>query len=368
MKFGRIAVVCAALMLSLISTVSLWAASTGYQEFRLDGFKEAAPAQDKRLINPWGVAFGSPTLIWISDNNSGVSTLYGPNGKRQPLVVKIPSPTGDTSSATPTGIVLNPNTSNFKDAAFIFSTEDGTISEWDGSDLTAATLKVDNPHFNSGTDPVYKGLAIAPAGSPPLLYAANFRNARIDVFDTNYQPTTVSGGFVDATIPADFAPFNITELGGKLYVAYAMQDSAKHDPINQASNGFVNVFDLNGNRIARLVSNGALNSPWGMAMAPTNFGALSNALLVGNFGDGAINAFDATTGASIGSLKDKRGKPIVIDGLWSLVFGNGTVGATNTLFFTAGPKHESHGLFGVINAIGTRTSACGGCHTTGHPY
>ena len=362
MKFGRIALVCAALMLSLVSTAELRAASTGYQEFRLDGFKEAAPAQDKRLINPWGVAFGPSTLIWISDNNSGVSTLYGPNGRKQALVVKIPSPTGDTSAATPTGIVFNPNNSNFSGAAFVFSTEDGTISEWDGSDLTAATLKVDNPHFNSGTDPVYKGLAIAPAGSPPLLYAANFRNARIDVFDTNYQPTTVSGGFTDATIPAAFAPFNITELGGKLYVSYAMQDSAKHDPVNGAGNGFVDVFDLNGNMIARLASNGALNSPWGLALAPANFGPFSNALLVGNFGDGTINAFDLTSGASMGSMEDKHGKPIVIDGLWSLVFGNGTRGATNTLFFTAGPEQESRGLFGVIDALATRTSACGGCH------
>src|SRR5580700_8689833 len=153
MKFGRIAIVCAALVLSLVPTETLWAASAGYREIRLDGFKEAAPAQDKRLINPWGVAFGPSTLIWISDNNSGVSTLYGPNGKKQALAVKIPSPTGDTSAATPTGIVLNPNNANFRGAAFIFSTEDGTLSEWDGSYLTAATLEVDNPHFNSGTDP-----------------------------------------------------------------------------------------------------------------------------------------------------------------------------------------------------------------------
>lgn len=261
MKFGRSAAACAALILSLVSTAPLWAASSGYQEFRLDGFKQAAPIQDRKLANPWGIAFGSPTLIWISDNNSGVSTLYGPAGKREPMVVRIPSPTGDTSAATPTGIVVNPNASNFEGAAFIFSTEDGTISEWDGSDLAAAALKVDNPHFNSGTDPVYKGLAISPSDSPPLLYAANFRNARIDVFDTSYQPTTASGGFIDAAIPEDFAPFNITELAGRLYVTYAMQDSARHDPVNGAGNGFVDAFDLNGNMIAQLVSNGALNSP-----------------------------------------------------------------------------------------------------------
>jgi uncharacterized protein (TIGR03118 family) len=363
MKSGRIVVACAAVVLSLVWTSSLWASSTGYQEIPLDAFKEAARSQDRKLINPWGLAFGPSTFVSISDNNSGVSTLYGPNGRREALVVKIPSSTGDSAPATPTGVVFNPNASNFDGATFIFCTEDGTISEWDGSNLTAATLKVDNPHFNSGSDPVYKGLAIAPSGSSPLLYAANFRNRRIDVFDTNYQPTAVSGGFANVTIPSDFAPFNITELGGKLYVAYAMQDTAMHDPVNKGGNGFIGVFDLNGTLLAPLVSNGPLNSPWGMALAPPDFGPFSNTLLIGNFGDGTINAFDPATGASMGSLDDKRGKQIIIDGLWSLVFGNGTVGATNTLFFTAGPKHESRGLFGVINAIGTRPSACGGCHS-----
>jgi uncharacterized protein (TIGR03118 family) len=316
---------------------------------------------DPNLINPWGLTASPTGPFWVSDNNAGVSTLYNGQGQPQPaanpLVVNIPQPDG-TPGGAPTGVVFN-SSPGFKVAedgvsaasVFLFATEDGTIAGWSPKvDPTNAVLAVDN----SAQGAVYKGLAI---GKDPddrtLLYAANFRNGTIDVFDKNFSLTTVGGDFTDPNLPDGYAPFNVQNLGGKLYVTYALQDDAKHDDVPGEGNGFVDVFDTNGNMLQRLISNGLLNSPWGLALAPADFGPFGNDLLVGNFGDGHINAFDPTTGDFVGQLTDSVGNhPITIGGLWALSFGNGgAAGDPNTLFFTAGIDHEQHGLFGEIQAV-----------------
>ena len=208
---------------------------------------------------------------------------------------------------------------------------------------------------NSASEAVYKGLAIGNNGTANFLYAANFHEGTIDVFDAAYAPATLAGSFSDATIPAGYAPFDIQNIGGVLYVTYALQDADAHDDVPGLGHGFINKFDLNGNFIARFVSRGSLNSPWGLAVAPAGFGAFANALLVGNFGNGRINAFNPATGALLGQLADDSGHAISIEGLWGLKFGNGGSGGdANTLYFAAGipgpDQLEDHGLFGSIIA------------------
>jgi uncharacterized protein (TIGR03118 family) len=244
-------------------------------------------------------------------------------------------------------------------ARFIFSTEDGTISGWASG--TNSVLKADN----SSADAIYKGLAIggrdqaggyavspSPTGSASgnLLFATDFHNGRIDVFNASFDLVNLPGSFADPTLPAGFAPFNVQNFGGQLYVTFAKQDADKHDDTPGVGSGFVDVFDMNGNLVKRLISQGKLNSPWGMALAPANFGDFSGDLLVGNFGDGAINAFDPATGAFVGALTADNGSPLVIPGLWALAFGHGSAGDATTLFFTAGPGGEQHGLFGTLTA------------------
>jgi uncharacterized protein (TIGR03118 family) len=334
------------------------AQNTGYAQTNLvsDG-AVTAPNTDKHLINPWGIAFAPGAPFWISDNNSGFSTLYDNQGVPQSLIVTIPPPSGAPGPATPTGIVANSTTSfavNGSPAFFIFSTEDGTISAWTGGNN--AVLEVDNPNFNSGTDPVYKGLALLTNGTNNFLLAANFRNARVDVFDSTFKPTALTGTFTDPTIPAGFAPFSIHVLNNnQIFVAYAMQNSQKHDPTNAPGNGFVSLFDTNGNFVRRVISQGSLNSPWGLVTAGANFGQFSNDLLVGNFGDGKINAFDPSTGNLIGTLNDANGNALVNGSLWELVFDpTGQTGAKDTLYFSAGLANEGDGLFGAIAVAKTQ--------------
>jgi uncharacterized protein (TIGR03118 family) len=332
------------------------AQNTSYTQTNLtsDGAVSAAHT-DKKLINPWGIAFSPGAPFWISDNNSGFSTLYDNQGVPQSLIVTIPPPSGAMGPATPTGIVAN-STANFMvsgtPAFFIFSTEDGTISAWTGGNN--AVLEVDNPNFNSGTDPVYKGLALLTNGTGSFLLAPNFRNARIDVFDSTFKPAALAGNFTDPMLPAGFAPFAVHVLNtNQVYVTYAMQDAPKHDPVNAPGNGFVSLFDANGNFVRRVISQGQLNSPWGTVMASANFGQFSNDLLIGNFGDGTINAFDPATGNFLGQLKDSNGNVLVNGSLWDLVFDpTGQTGAKDTLYFSAGLMNEGDGLFGSI-AVGT---------------
>jgi uncharacterized protein (TIGR03118 family) len=307
----------------------------------------SAPHTDTNLVNPWGIAYTPTSPFWVSDNGMGLSTLYNGAGTPQALVVTIPPPAGSTAAATPTGMVFN-GSANFMSSLFIFSTEDGTVSSWAAADGTHAVLRVDNSTANA----VYKGLALGAIGTDEFLYAADFRNARIDVFNTNFAPATLGGNFTDPTLPAGYAPFNVFNAGGNLLVSYALQDAAKHDDVAGPGFGFVDMFDTNGNLMKRLISNGSLNSPWGMALVPSGFGPFSNDLLVGNFGDGKINAFDPTNGALLGTLSDATNNPIVIDGLWGLKFGNGgNAGLTTELFFSAGINAEADGLFGKIQVV-----------------
>jgi uncharacterized protein (TIGR03118 family) len=322
---------------------------------------------DPNLVNPWGISASPTGPFWVSENGSGTSTLYDTQGTPQSLVVSIPTP-GDPlgASGAPTGQVFNndpnggfvvSNASGSAPAVFLFATEDGTISGWsprvDGTHAIIAVDNSSNPNIDFGA--VYKGLTIATdSNGQTLLYATNFSAATIDVFNDQFQQIRVPGGFHDSHIPFGFAPFNIRAIGDKLYVAYAMQDSDRHDDFAGPGNGFVDVFGLDGTLQTRLVAHGPLNSPFGLALAPANFGDFSNDLLVGNFGDGQINAFDPNTGAFLGTLNDTNGNPIVLDGLWALRFGNGGMGGdANKLYFTAGIQDEQHGLFGSLESADT---------------
>jgi uncharacterized protein (TIGR03118 family) len=364
-----------------------------------------AATTDPHLVNPWGISESSGSPFWVSDNNAGVSTLYNVPGTAgttvsiNPLAVNIPTPVSDTGG-TPTGTVFNTDTAGgaFKitagtasaPALFLFATEDGTLVGWNpgidptgkfdgpGGVSTHAVIAVDNsgnnftnPDPNQQTGAVYKGLTIDTSTSPifasdpnstALLYASNFRAGTVEVYDATFQQVTLpAGAFQDPQIPAGYAPFGIQALNGKIYVTYAKQDAARHDDDAGPNRGFVDVFNpdgspgLPGGRM-RLISRNPLDSPWGLAIAPSGFAGLSApnndpVLLVGNFGNGLINAFDATTGDRLGQLTDPDGEAIQIDGLWGLKVGNGgNGGAANTVYFTAGLFGESHGLFGALTS------------------
>jgi uncharacterized protein (TIGR03118 family) len=306
---------------------------------------------DSHLVNAWGIAFNPTAFVWVANNGTSTSTLYDGNGVPQTLVVAIPS--GTAGAAAPTGIVYN-GTSDFKvtengvtgASPFIFVGEAGTVSGWSPTvDRNNAVIAVD-----TGGNAVYKGLAIGAYNGANYLYAADFHNNRIDVYDANWQKATLPGNFADPNLPTGYAPFGIQAIGDRIYVAYAQRATIGDDDVKGAGLGMVDVYDMAGNMVKRLVTGGALNAPWGLAMAPANFGDFSNALLVGNFGDGKINAYNPTTGAFVGTLQKADHTPIVIDGLWGIAFGNGVQNQpTNTLFYTAGPGDEAHGVYGRID-------------------
>ena len=302
---------------------------------------------DANLVNAWGLAFNPQGFSWIANAGTGTSTLYDGTGVAQPLVVTL-------NSGSPSGIVFN-GTSDFSITAngvsgaapFIFATLQGQISAWSPTvDGTHSLTIVDNA--TSGA--VYTGLAIDTNTGGDMIYAADFTKASVDVFSGSFAPVTTAGGFVDPTLPAGYAPFGIQQIAGKIYVAYAQPDPATHEKVG-AGLGLVDVFDKQGNLLSHLIpAGGALNAPWGLAMAPANFGKFSNMLLVGNFGDGKINVFDPATGAMQGTISTNDGAAIVTPGLWALQFGNGLNSQpTNTLFYTAGPGQEAHGLYGRID-------------------
>ncbi len=313
---------------------------------------------DPNLVNPWGLAFGPTTPFWVADNGAGVATLYNGHGQAfptaTPLVVAIPSPTSPTGG-TPTGAVFNSNTSDFVlpgsatmsgAATFLFATEDGTILGWNATvSPTSAVIAVNN----STSGAVYKGLAIASTSQGSFLYATNFHAGVVEMYDRTFKLVKT---FTDPNVDPNFAPFGIQNIGGKLFVTFALQLLPdKHDDQAGAGNGFVDVFNTDGTLMTRFASHGTLNSPWGLALAPASFGQFGDDILVGNFGDGRINVFD-TSGNFKGQLLDPEGNPLTINGLWSLQFGSGAAnnGPTNQLFFTAGIADESHGLFGFIEA------------------
>jgi len=345
--------------LALVGAAGLARAQSAYTQHNLvSDVPGLADNLDTNLLNPWGIAFSATGPFWISDNHSGLSTVYNSAGTPQTLIVAIPPPGGGAPPAAPTGIVFN-NTTNFivttNSAKFIFATEDGTISAWASG--TNAVLKVDN----SGSSAIYKGLALGGANGSNYLYATDFHNGKVDVFDGAFNPVAWPGAFTDTNLPAGFAPFGIKAIGTNVFVTYAKQDDAAMDDVPGAGFGYVDIYDTGGNFVKRFVSNGALNSPWGMAVAPANFGLFASQLLIGNFGDGEVNAFDPASGTMVGTLKDTNGAPIAIEGLWDLKFGNGgSAGNTSTLYFTAGIAAggalEDHGLFGSFSpAVPQRT-------------
>jgi uncharacterized protein (TIGR03118 family) len=308
---------------------------------------------DRNLVNGWGIAFNPNGFVWVADEGTSKSTLYDGHGVPQSLVVSIPA--GAAGSADPTGIVFN-DSSDFAvtqagktgASVFIFVGEGGTIAGWSpGVNMNAAITVFDG----ASAGKIYMGTALARSGGANRLYATDFHNRSVDVFDASFNKVSVPGGFVDPALPAGYAPFGIQAIGNSLYVTYAQQDPQGKLQVTGAGLGIVDVFDTDGHLLNRLIgAGGPLNAPWGIAMAPANFGAFSNDLLVANLGDGVINAFNPTTGAFLGALTAADGTPIAIDGLWGIAFGNGLDNQpTNTLFFAAGPAQYAQGVYGRID-------------------
>ena len=318
-----------------------------------------APVHDPNLQNPWGGAWAPGGALWTSDNNDGLSTLYTGAGGIVPLVVTINQGAAGQTAA-PTGIVWNPNSGNQflfpgtkLGAIFIFDGEDGTITAWNpGVAPTNALVEVDNSQPGGA---VYKGLAYGTNVHGNFIFAANFRAGTVEAYNTKFQLTTLDGSFTDPNIPAGFAPFGIANIDGDLFVTYAQQDGPKHDPVVGDGLGFVDVFSTDGVFIRRFASRGVLNAPWGVVRAPLGFGSKGGDILIGNFGNnghfgGWINSFD-NRGHFQGELRSPAGKPIFIDGLWSLYFGTFAASVGDTLYFTAGPNNQLDGIFGKITAV-----------------
>ena len=368
MPFCKMFSTIAALILGFCTsgaTVSAQTSTNNYKQTNLVADTSTvtpAPAHvDANLVNPWGIAFFPGGPFWINDNNSGFSTLYDQTGMLLGTFT-IPPPAGSTAAATPTGIVANLSQTGFivggKPSLFVFDTEDGTISGWNGG--ATVILAVDNSMGGAGA--VYKGLAMITNNGANFLLATNFRSGKVEVYDSNFKLTNLSGTFTDPNLPAGYAPFGIHVITAnsqtKIYVTYALQDTPKHDPVHAAGDGVVDVFDTNGNMIQTFVMQGDMhtNAPWGVVVPPAGFGAFAGDVLVGNFGDGVLNAY-TPAGAFIDSVKDAGGNVITNLSLWDLVFGGGgAAGDANTLYLTAGGMAEMHGVFASL----VPTQASGG--------
>jgi uncharacterized protein (TIGR03118 family) len=372
MNYGRLLAMTAFTLIVTASTKNAMAQTVQhYKQTNLTSNQASlAPTVDPNLVNAWGLARSSTSPWWVADNGTGLSTLYGATGTPVALVVSIPGPNSSTPSGTPTGVVFNGDSTSFlvapaAAASFIFVTEDGTIAGWNPSvNLHQAVIKVNN--FDSS---VYKGATIATVTdgktTKTYLYVADFRKGKIAVFDSSFTPVTLSadndgdhdrddhgGSFEDERLPHGFAPFNVQNIGGNLYVAFAKQDSAKHDEVDGTGLGYVDVFSPRGRLLHRLEPGPWFNAPWGLTLASSDFGAYSHDVLVGQFGSGQILAFDPVTGKFRGALVGADDKTIHVDGLWALAFGNGaSAGPATTLYFTAGPDNESNGLFGSFTAV-----------------
>jgi uncharacterized protein (TIGR03118 family) len=315
-----------------------------------------APITDPILVNAWGIALAPTTGAFrVSAAGSGLSEVYIGNVAGSPLLqpFKVTIPGG-----SPTGQVFNP-TADFTvtaggataPAIFIFASESGAVTGWNPSIPPPPLSTNAQTAFQATDGAIYKGIALAQSGGQNFLYLADFHNGKIDVLDANYDLTQLAGTFTDPNLPEGFAPFNIASINGQLHVSYARQDADAVDDVAGRGNGFVSVFTTDGQFVRRLISRGALNSPWGMIQAPADFGEFGGALLVGNFGDGRIHAYNPNTGSLLGTLKGLNHRPLVIDGLWGLAFGNGvSAGDANALYYAAGPENEEHGLFGRITA------------------
>ncbi len=319
----------------------------------------SAQITDPFLKNAWGISHSTGSPFWVSDNGMGVTTLYQINPTTNATTKVILGSPPDASggvvippvgSGTPTGQVFNTaGASAFNGNLFLFVSEDGTISGWRGAlGTTAEVLQL------AQAANVYKGTTLVDTGGHSYLLSANFRAGTIDVLKGDAAAPGLPGKFLDPNLPSGYAPFNIQVLGGRIYVTYALQDSAKHDDDPGAGRGFVSAFDTQGNFLGRVASMGTLNSPRGLSIAPTSFTGFAGDLLVGNFGDGTINVFnpDPVTPGFLGQLSGTDGKPIVIDGLWGLIPGNdGNGGSSQKIYFSAGPNDETNGLFGVLQSV-----------------
>jgi uncharacterized protein (TIGR03118 family) len=324
---------------------SLGAASLYFQTNLTSDVPGMAANLDPNLKNPWGMSFSATSPFWVSDQGTNKSTLYNGAGVVNALVVSTPpSPTGQVFNSTPSFLLPAGSGTAQAPAAFIFDSLSGSISGWNGAQgTTAATV------FTATDGAVFTGLASDSVGASNFLYASDFANGRIDTFNGSFAEITPSGSFTDPTLPAGYSPYNIQNIGGKLYVEYAKVDPVTHMPTTTANTGVVSVFDANGNFLQRLVTNTDLDSPWGITQAPATFGSLGGDILVGNFGDGTISAFDPTTGIFAGSLLGPSGSPIVDGGLWAIDFrAAGSGFDPNTLFLNAGINDEADGLFAGI--------------------
>jgi uncharacterized protein (TIGR03118 family) len=358
-------------MLAILASPTL-AFGQHYNQTNLVSDTGGAQATDPNLRNAWGLVHGPSTPWWISNNATGTSTVYDASTTPvtvKPTIVTIPAPAGQSGTGTPTGIVYNGSSTDFllapgKAAIFIWVTEDGTVAAWNpGVNPTQAVLKADNSQKPSpGAGAVYKGVTIAVIDGQRYVLAANFRSGHIDAFDNAFSQVRLDKhAFEDERLPRGFAPFNIESLGDNIVVTYAKQDATAHDDVAGPGLGYVVIFSREGDVVARLQHGPWLNSPWGVALAPADFGVFSHALLVGNFGDGTIAAFNPVSGRFLGNLLDAAGSKLTIAGLWGLSFGNGGAsGPGNTLFFTAGPNDESDGLFGTLMPVAAELNAFGG--------
>jgi uncharacterized protein (TIGR03118 family) len=332
---------CTKIALLSLAAVMFTAASARADTYSWTNFQSDIPGvaqhTDSNLVNPWGMAAGSTGTIWVSDNGTGVSTLYNQDGTAVPLVVEIPTSAGNNEGANPTGIVFN-DTEFFRvtkdgvsgPAIFIFVSEDGSISGWNPTvDSTHAIIAVDN-----GRHAIYKGATLGVSNGHNYLFVTDFHTSKVETYDESFRRVNTNG-FVDPNLPNGYGPFGIRNFNGEIYVTYAKQDAAKEDDVACPGCGLVNVFDTSGNFLRRLTQRGNLNAPWGLALE-------DNELWVGNFGDGFINVYDPVTGAFIETLMRADGTPLQFDGLWDLLpLGTGT-------YFTAGIADEEHGLFGLI--------------------
>jgi uncharacterized protein (TIGR03118 family) len=316
----------------------------------------SAHATDPNLVNGWGLARSATSPWWVADNgpdpSTSKSTLYTAAGAINPLVVSVPGgPTGTVFTGIAGNFQIGTTaTTTLAPSNFVFATESGQILAWRGGSTAALVTPADG-----GPDAVYKGLTLAtPPGGGPLLYATDFHNGRVDVFDGTWANVTPPGSFVDPNLPKGYAPFGIQAIGSNIFVTYGDQDAAAHDEIDKPGRGIVDEYDLQGNLVATVARHNQLDAPWGVAMAPATFGRYGGDLLVGNFGDGEINAYSQGVGGNWrheGTLRLTTGRQLSIDGLWGLYFGNaGSNGTPNQLFFAAGPDDESNGLFGMITA------------------
>jgi uncharacterized protein (TIGR03118 family) len=348
----------AGVLIAALTASSLVAATNFTQHNTVADVAGVADNTDPNLVGTWGISASPTSPFWVSNTTNGTSTLYNTAGVPNALVAQIPpSASGKSKTGSPTGQVWSGyGAGNFevapgRAATFIFATLDGTISGYNGAGTPNVVIMFDDGAKGS----VYTGLGIGVSAVGPTLYAANFGLGRIDAFDKNYKPVTLpGGGFQDPDLPGSYAPFNIQRFGQRLYVTYALWDG-KGGWVNGPGTGLVNAFDLNGNLVQRLVpNNNNMNAPWGLAVAGQNFGVFSYSLLVGNFGDGTISAFDLNSGNYLGSMQDGKGNKLSIDGLWGLQFGSqGSTGNANggdatALYFSAAPSNGQHGLFGFL--------------------